>query len=142
MAPRYPYANGVMPRVKACSRDADASDVTSARTLSLLAAFASPLVLCAAVAGWLYGLWPANPLTLGLAAFAVCSGPLLGIYHVATADEAYEDEELEVTQVLTPTPVVNVAEARARAFHNWRDKVNPVLERRERERRASRYLRA
>ena len=121
---------------------ADAFDVTSARTSSLLAAFASPLFLCAAVAGWLYGVWPANPATLGIAAFAVCSGPLLGIYHVAVADSDDEEDETVELSVPAPAPVVNLTEARARAFHNWRDSENPVIKRRERERRANQYLRA
>ena len=43
---------------------ADVERVTS-RALSLLAAFASPVFMAAAIAGWLYELWPANPLTLG-----------------------------------------------------------------------------
>ncbi len=116
----------------------------TARALSLLAAFASPFFLCAAVVGWLYGVWPATPVTLGIAAFAVVSGPLLGIYHVAAGDGASDDAfDFEATtEVLKPAPVVNVAEARARAFHNWRDTSNAAIERRERERRASRYLRA
>jgi len=143
MDARYPMTNGVKPRVKRVVAHADAFGVT-ARALSLLAAFASPLFLCAAIAGWLYGAWPATPMTLGIAAFAVVSGPLLGIYHVALAREADEDDFIfeATTQVLTPAPVVNVAEARARAFHNWRDTNNAVIERRERERRASRYIRA
>ena len=116
-------------------------NVTPARPLSLFAAFASPVFLCAAVAGWLYGLWPATPLTLAIAAFAVVSGPLLGIYHVASTKD---DDALAATVATTapkPAPIINVAEARARAFHNWRDSVNPVIERRERERRANQYLR-
>jgi hypothetical protein len=115
--------------------------VTPARSFGLGAAFASPLWLCAAVAGWLSGAWPATPLTLAVAAFAVVSGPLLGIYHVAAADK---DRTEDVTEVVdpTPAPVVNFAEARARAFHNWRDTENPVLQRRERERRANQYMRA
>jgi hypothetical protein len=121
---------------------ADALIVTSARTLSLVAAFASPLFLCAAIAGWLYEIWPATPATLGIAAFAVCSGPLLGIYHVAVADSGDEEEVALVVATPTPAPVVNLSEARARAFHNWRDADNPVLNRRERERRANQYLRA
>ena len=66
-----------MPRVKSTAPDADASGVT-ARALSLLAAFASPVFLCAAIAGWLYGLWPANPVTLGLALFCVSGGLAIG----------------------------------------------------------------
>jgi hypothetical protein len=130
-----------MPRVKPDAPHADASGVT-ARALSLLAAFASPVFLCAAVAGWLYGLWPANPVTLTLAAVAVCSGPILGIYHVATGDTEPEEEAVIEAPTFVATPVINVTEARARAFHNWRDANNEVLERRERERRASRYIRA
>ena len=78
-----------------------------------------------------------------IAAFAVISGPLLGIYHVAAADRDDEDDEaFEATVATAPAPVINVAEARARAFHNWRDTNNPTIEHRERERRASRYIRA
>ena len=113
--------------------------MTSSRALSLLAGVASALFMCAAIAGWLYGFWPANPFTLGVAAFAVVSGPLLGIYHVATADESIAADELELAPVVAP--VINMAEARARAFHNWRDSVHPAIERRERERRASQYIR-
>src|SRR5881275_2488081 len=97
MAGHYPDANGVKPRVKPATPDADAFAVT-ARALSLLAAFASPVLLCAAIAGWLYGLWPVNPVTLAIAAFAVCSGPILGLYHVAAgAGEPVEDEDEDVT---------------------------------------------
>jgi hypothetical protein len=96
--------------------------------------------MCAAIAGWLLGAWPATPLTLGIAAFAVISGPLLGIYHVVSTKA---DDALDATVAITaptPAPIINVAEARARAFHNWRDTNNPIIERRERERRANRYL--
>src|SRR6478752_4509370 len=106
MHARYPVTNGVKPRVKRAVAHADAFGVT-ARALSLLAAFASPLFLAAAVAGWLYGAWPATPVTLGIAAFAVISGPLLGIYHVAAGRED-SDEEFAfeaTTQVLKPAPV-------------------------------------
>jgi hypothetical protein len=118
--------------------------VTS-RALALLAAFASPVFMVAAIAGWLYELWPANPQTLAVSAFLVIGGPILGIVHVATARE--DDEEprapafvarpVQVAQPVLLTPKA----ARARAFHNWRDTVHPAIERRERERRASRYLR-
>ena len=112
------------------------------RALSLLAAFASPIFLCAAIVGWLHGLWPATPVTLGIAALTVCSGPLVAIFHVATENlEDEEDDVSEPTFVATSTPV-NATEARARAFHNWRDKNNETLERRERERRASRFINA
>jgi hypothetical protein len=60
--------------------------VTS-RALALLTILASPVFVVAAVAGWLTELWPANPTTLVIAAFAVVSGPVLGMVHVATAQE-------------------------------------------------------
>ena len=53
-----------MPRVKPNAPDADPFCVTPARVLSLLAACASPIFMCAAIAGWLYGVWPANPYTM------------------------------------------------------------------------------
>jgi len=116
----------------------------SARALSLVAALAAPIFLTAAVAGWLFGVWPANPMTLGISTLAVICGPLLGMFHVATATQAavVEEEAADERPVYTRPPVINVAEARARAFHNWRDKENPVIEQRERSRRASQYLRA
>jgi hypothetical protein len=124
------------------SADADVKSVTSPRALALLASLASPLFLAAAVAGWLTGVWPANPFTLGLAATAVIAGPLLGMVHVATADDGSDPEpEITVAKVL-PDPLVTPRAASARAFHNWREAMNPAIERRERERRASQYLRA
>jgi hypothetical protein len=117
--------------------------VTSPRALALLASLASPLFLAAAVAGWLTGAWPANPFTLGLAATAVIAGPLLGMAHVATADDGSEPEpEITVVAKILPDPLVTPRAASARAFHNWRDAMNPAIERRERERRASQYIRA
>ena len=120
----------------------------TSRALALLAAFASPIFLVAAIAGWLYRVWPANSVTLGIAAFAVASGPLLAIWHVATArevddedDEAYEEAPTAVLRPI-PAPILTVQAARAKAFHNWRDSSHPALERRERERRASRYVRS
>ena len=70
-------------RAKPARDPAERIPVTS-RALALLAAFASPVFMVAAVAGWLFEVWPANPLTLGVAAFVVVGGPLLGIVHVAT----------------------------------------------------------
>src|SRR3954451_16611673 len=75
---------------------------TMSRALSLLAAFASPVFMCAAIAGWLYGVWPATPLTLGVSAFLVVGGPVLGLVHVATARE--HDEEDEAPTLVMPAP--------------------------------------
>ena len=66
--------------------------VTS-RALSLLAAFASPIFMAAAIAGWLYGCGPRTRSRSPIAAFVVIGGPLLGIVHVATAWE--RDDEAE-----------------------------------------------
>jgi hypothetical protein len=126
---------------------ADGGFVTSPRALALFAGFASPVFLVAAVAGWLSGLWPANPITLGVAAVAVIAGPLLGTIHVAGADrQAGAPPAEQTTQSfiasIEPDPILTPRAASARQFHNWRDSSNPVLERRERERRANQYLRA
>jgi hypothetical protein len=117
------------------------------RALSLLAAFASPLFLCAAIAGWLFEVWPANPLTLAVAAVLVMGGPILGIVHVATAGE--DDDEPAETAVAPappaaprPAPVALTAKAEAaRRFANWRDTPNEAITQRERARRANRYVR-
>jgi hypothetical protein len=135
------------------------------RALSLLAAFASPVFMCAAIAGWLYEVWPANPLTLGVSAFLVVGGPILGIVHVATAD-TWDDDEAEVqdeapTAVLAPPPaarpgspapapapvrvpeplVLTAKAADARRFASWRDTPNEAIAQRERARRANQYVR-
>jgi hypothetical protein len=124
------------------SPDADVESVTSPRALALLASAASPVFLAAAVAGWLTGFWPATPFTLAVASVAVIAGPLLGMSHVGTADQGREDEpEITVTKIV-PDPLITPRAASARAFHNWRGSVNPAIERRERERRASQYIRA
>jgi hypothetical protein len=127
---------------------------TMPRALSLLAAFASPVFMCAAIAGWLFEAWPANPLTLGVAAFLVTGGPILGIVHVATAQQSDEEEdEPEVAParaprvavalpVHVPEPVVLTAKAEAaRRFANWRDTPHDAITQRERARRANQYVR-
>ena len=130
--------------------------VTS-RALSLLAAFASPIFLAAAIGGWLYGIWPANPFTLAIPGIVVIGGPILGIVHVATAWEC-DDEPEEATAVLgvatlAPRPATAPVPARpslpltpkadaARRFAAWRDQPNAAIEQRERARRASRYVRS
>ncbi|MDA0168772.1 hypothetical protein OJ998_06705 [Solirubrobacter taibaiensis] len=105
--------------------------MTSARALSLLAALAAPVFLVAAAAGWLYGVWPATPVTFTIAALVVCGGPILAIYHVSTEDQHERVEELEPTVVLAaptaaPTPPVPLPvtpkAAAARALMDWRDK--------------------
>ena len=105
--------------------------MTSPRALSLLAGPSAPVFLAAAIAGWLYGVWPATPLTFAVAVFVVCGGPVLAMVHVATADQEWEEEEeeLEPTLVLAapapapaPAPLVLTPKAAAaRAFLGWRD---------------------
>jgi hypothetical protein len=144
--------------VKPGAPRADASHVTSPRALALLAAFASPVLMVAAIAGWLYGLWPATQLTLGISAFAVVGGPLLGILHVMTAKERDPAPEPAAPTVAvrpgpaprtfvrpapTRAPLPLTAQAMdARRFHNWRTQPHPAIEHRERERRASQYIRS
>jgi hypothetical protein len=129
------------PALKLRRPAADPASVTS-RALALLAAFASPVFMVAAVAGWLYEAWPANPVTLAVAAFVVIGGPLLGIVHVATAREDDEPSSAPAPTASAPRPLLLTPQAaRAKAFHNWRDAVHPAIERRERERRASQYIR-
>ncbi len=132
--------------------------VTS-RALSLLAAFASPIFLVAAVGGWLYGIWPANLFTLAIAGIVVIGGPILGIVHVATAWERDEESEAETAALpvatLAPRPVRAAAPVparpplpltpkadSARRFAAWRDQPNAAIEQRERARRASQYVRS
>ena len=120
------------------------------RALSLLAAFASPIFLCAAIAGWLFEVWPANPLTLGVSALLVTGGPILGIFHVATSNRE-DDEIAEAETVVAAAPpaihpepqtvrLTPKAEA-ARRFANWRDTPNEAITQRERARRANQYVR-
>lgn len=114
--------------------------------------------MVAAVAGWLFGVWPANPTTLGISALAVIGGPLLGIVHVVTAHEAVEPT-LALRPAVRPAPAPAPAPrpvahrdparalpltqqaAAARAFYKWRSDAHPAIARRERERRASQYIR-
>jgi hypothetical protein len=119
----------------------------------MLAALASPLFLAAAVAAWAYGVWPATPVTFGIAALVVMSGPLLGIYQVS-ADKREDDDDdyIDVVDyVEEPTIVLGLADradvpltqkaAEAKAFNNWRNSDNPSIAHRDRERRANAYLR-
>jgi hypothetical protein len=103
--------------------------------------------MLAAVAGWLTGHLPANPITFGIAAFLIVAGPLAGLIHVAMVrgddDEDEEEEALEPTAVLpqvtrviprlAPELPVKPELAAARAFHRWRDAAPPALEERARE---------
>jgi hypothetical protein len=113
----------------------------TSRAFALLAAFTSPLVMAAAIAGWLSETWPATPLTLAIASLAVLGGPLLGIAHVATAREDGDESVLAVVttpsgrkrkialDAITVTPRL----ADARRFHNWRDRPHDAIARREHE---------
>ena len=131
----------------------------TSRALSLLAALASPLFLAAAVAGWLYGVWPATPLTFTVAALVVAGGPILGIWHVTTTspsetdyiDADYIEDEPTAIFVASAAPAPQPASApivdtpraaAARAFHGWRDKPNDAIAQRDRERRANAFVRS
>jgi hypothetical protein len=119
----------------------------TSRSLAYLAAFASPVFMAAAIAGWLTGIWPATPLTFAVSAAAVVGGPLLAILHVLTAHEDdYEVEGEAPTRTLpVPAPERRVRRialdavtltprlAAARQFQNWRDRPNEAILMRERE---------
>jgi hypothetical protein len=113
----------------------------TSRALALFAAFASPLFMAAAIAGWLSETWPATPLTLSLASLAVIGGPLLGIMHVATAREGADESVLAVVttpsgrkrKVALDAVTVTPRLADARRFHNWRDRQHDAIARREHE---------
>jgi hypothetical protein len=99
--------------------------------------------MIAAFAGWLTELWPANPITLAIAGVMVAGGPLLGMVHVATADEKTAEAPAPgPVAVAAPSITLTARAASARAFHNWRETVHPAIERRDRERRANRWLRS
>jgi hypothetical protein len=112
------------------------------RALALLASFASPIFMAAAIAAWLLDLWPANPATLCIACLTVLAGPMLGQLHAATAAQRREEEEREPDFVSAVTKPISHKEERARAFHNWRDTANPAIELRERKRRAEQWVRS
>ena len=121
------------------------------RALSLLAAFASPVFMCAAIAGWLFEVWPANPLTLGVAAFAGHGRPDPGHRprrHRGHVDDDAEEEAptavaARPAPARVPEPIILTAKAdAARRFANWRDTPNEALTQRERARRANQYVRA
>jgi hypothetical protein len=114
-------------------------DRVTARALSLLAAFASPVFMAAAIAGWLSGQLPATPLTLGVAALLVVGGPVLGILHVATT--RVDEEAPTVVEQAPPVPVaihrlppppieLTPRAAAAQRFAAWRDGPAPALQRR------------
>ena len=98
--------------------------------------------MIAAVVAWLFELWPANPMTLAIAAAAVVGGPVLGMVHVRTADEPRPTVQTPPVVTMTAQMPLTQRAAAARAFHNWRDSVHPAIERRDRERRANRWLRS
>jgi hypothetical protein len=103
--------------------------VGPSRALAVLAALASPVFLAATVAAWLCGLWPATPLTLGIAALLVVGGPVLGIVHVVGTSrpapappEPAPRPRPAARRAPAAAPAFPVPErlAAARAFHDWR----------------------
>jgi hypothetical protein len=119
----------------------------TSRSLAYLAAFASPVFMAAAIAGWLSGVWPATPLTFAVSAGAVVGGPLLAILHVLTAHEDdYEDEveaptrrlpvavpERRARRIALDAVALTPRLAAARRFQGWRDRPNEAILMRERE---------
>jgi hypothetical protein len=93
--------------------------------LSLLAHGASAVFLVAEVTAWLTGLWPATPLTFAVSLAVVAIGPLVGMLHVATAQEARPEPapapRPAPRRAPEPAPAVPPRLAAARRFHDWRD---------------------
>jgi hypothetical protein len=122
----------------------------TARSLAVLTAIASPVIGAAAVVGWLAGVWPATPLTFMLSAAAVVGGPLVALVHVATAGEGEPAQPARARPAAPPRPRVIPLDAvastprlvAARQFHDWRERENDALTRREREEllRRNQYL--
>jgi hypothetical protein len=128
------------------------------RALSILSACSSPVFMAAAIAGWLFEVWPATPVTLFIAAFVVMTGPALGIVHVVTAKRSDDEDAAEAETVVTPAPalgyrptpirvvrepaVLTPKSAAAARFAAWRDAPNEAIIQRERARRAARYTRS
>jgi hypothetical protein len=55
--------------------------LATAWALSFLTTLASVVFAMAAIAGWVFGVWPATLLTLGVAAAIVVGGPLAAALH-------------------------------------------------------------
>jgi hypothetical protein len=102
----------------------------AARALALLAALSSPVFLAGAIAAWVLKLWPANPLTLGVAAVAILGGPLLGLAHLMKARAPAPPPPAAPKPARPPKPAalparpagtMTPARARSLAFLAWRD---------------------
>ena len=79
--------------------------------------------MCAAIAGWLSGAWPANPYTLAVAGIVVIGGPLpaSGTRDGRRALRGSRRRGGHAAGVRPRAGSSTDAEARARAFHDWRD---------------------
>jgi hypothetical protein len=117
--------------------------VTSSRALSALAHGASAVFLVAEVVAWIAGLWPATPLTFTVALVVVAAGPLVGMLHVATAEEERPQARPggarragasrpaaaavppphppQFRRAPEPAPALPPRLEAARRFHAWRD---------------------
>ena len=88
----------------------------------------------AEVTAWLTGRWPATPLTFAVSLGVVAIGPLVGMLHVATADEQRPlpaaPPRPAPRRMPEPQPLVPPRLAAARRFHAWRDAERPAATRR------------
>jgi hypothetical protein len=99
---------------------------SAAWALSFLTTLASVLFAMAAIAGWILNLWPANPLTLLIAAFVVLSGPALtlalrGPVRDPAPPPAPAPRPLPVRPV-PALPPLTPEQAYGRALLDWRDR--------------------
>jgi hypothetical protein len=104
----------------------------TAWALSFLTTLASVVFAMGCIAGWVLGLWPATPLTLGVAAAAVVGGPLLAaLFRGSSRAEAPAARALPAPRpVAAPAPLpargtlppLTAEQAYARELLDWRDR--------------------
>lgn len=103
----------------------------AAWALSFLTTLASVLFAMAAIAGWVLNLWPANPLTLLIAAFVVLTGPSLTLVMRSGGNEpVVEPRPVLAAPRAAPVaprrapvlPPLTPEQVRGRALLDWRDR--------------------
>ena len=98
----------------------------AAWALSFLSTLAGVAFAMGAIAGWVLGLWPATPLTLGVATTVVVGGPLLGALFRGSARAPAPPPRPPVVAAAPPRPhplpPLTAEQAYARELLDWRDR--------------------
>jgi hypothetical protein len=104
----------------------------TAWALSFLTTLASVVFAMGCIAGWMLGVWPATPLTLGLAAAVVVGGPLLAaLFRGSSRPEMPAPRTLPAPRppatpaplpARRPLPPLSAEQAYARELLDWRDR--------------------